>query len=97
MEPSASGKVGAVAGWAFASGKSGRWRDGASAGPDILPAVPDDLTSAAGITALAAAAIALGAAGTWVPLTTTFPLSDAAGAHRAMEARETVGKTVLLP
>lgn len=53
--------------------------------------------SARGLSALAASALALGAAGTWTPLTTTFPLSDAAGAHRAMEARTTVGKTVLLP
>jgi NADPH2:quinone reductase len=36
-------------------------------------------------------------AGTWVPLTTAFPLSDAAGAHVAMEDRRTVGKTVLVP
>lgn len=33
----------------------------------------------------------------WVPLTTAFPLADAAGAHAAMEARRTVGKTVLIP
>jgi NADPH2:quinone reductase len=33
----------------------------------------------------------------WMPLTTAFPLADAAGAHVAMEARRTVGKTVLLP
>lgn len=46
-----------------------------------------------GLHGLAAAALAR----TWVPLTTAFPLSDAAGAHRAMEARETVGKTVLIP
>ena len=50
-----------------------------------------------GLSALAAGALALGADGTWTPVTTTFPLADAAAAHRAMEARETVGKTVLLP
>jgi NADPH2:quinone reductase len=33
----------------------------------------------------------------WVPATTTFPLADAAGAHVAMESRQTVGKTVLIP
>ena len=33
----------------------------------------------------------------WVPATTTFPLADAAGAHAAMESRQTVGKTVLIP
>lgn len=46
---------------------------------------------------LAASALALGADGTWAPVTTTFPLSDAAGAHQAMESRATVGKTVLIP
>jgi len=33
----------------------------------------------------------------WVPVVTTFPLADAAGAHVAMESRRTVGKTVLIP
>jgi NADPH2:quinone reductase len=33
----------------------------------------------------------------WLPAVTTFPLADAAGAHTAMESRETIGKTVLLP
>ena len=50
-----------------------------------------------GLMSPAAAALALGADGTWTPATTTFPLSEAAEAHRAMEARETIGKTVLLP
>jgi NADPH2:quinone reductase len=31
------------------------------------------------------------------PLVTTFPLAEAAAAHAALEARETVGKVVLLP
>lgn len=31
------------------------------------------------------------------PLLTTFPLADAAAAHAALEARETVGKVVLVP
>jgi NADPH2:quinone reductase len=50
-----------------------------------------------GLMSLAASALALGAAGTWTPATTIFPLSEAAEAHRAMEARETIGKTVLVP
>lgn len=50
-----------------------------------------------GLSSLAAAALSRGAAGTWAPVTTTFPLSEAAGAHRAMESRTTVGKTVLIP
>jgi NADPH2:quinone reductase len=33
----------------------------------------------------------------WVPATTMFPLADAAAAHVAMESRQTVGKTVLIP
>ena len=31
------------------------------------------------------------------PLLTTFPLAEAAAAHAALEARETVGKVVLVP
>lgn len=42
--------------------------------------------------------LALGASGAWRPLVgPAFPLSDAAGAHRAMEDRRTVGKAVLVP
>ena len=51
-----------------------------------------------GLRGLEEEALALAAAGAWVPLVgTPFPLSDAAGAHRAMESRATVGKTVLVP
>jgi NADPH2:quinone reductase len=42
-------------------------------------------------------ALAEAAAGRWRPLVTRFPLADAAGAHRALETRGTVGKTVLVP
>lgn len=35
------------------------------------------------------------ATGAWCPLLTIFPLHDAAAAHRAIEARSTVGKVVL--
>ena len=43
-------------------------------------------------------ALALGASGAWRPLVgPAYPLSDAAGAHRAMEERRTVGKAVLAP
>ncbi|HEV7653385.1 MAG TPA: zinc-binding dehydrogenase [Mycobacteriales bacterium] len=50
-------------------------------------------TRTGGLHGLAASALAR----TWKPLITSFPLSDAAGAHRAMEGRQTVGKTVLIP
>lgn len=35
--------------------------------------------------------------GRWEALTTTFPLSEAAAAHRALESRSTTGKVVLIP
>ena len=41
-------------------------------------------------------ALAEAAAGRWHPLVTRFPLADAAAAHRALESRETIGKTVLV-
>ncbi|MGC0422997.1 zinc-binding dehydrogenase [Embleya sp. AB8] len=50
-----------------------------------------------GIKSLAEAALAAAAAGELTPTITRFPLSDAAEAHRALSARRTVGKVVLLP
>ncbi|HWD79847.1 MAG TPA: zinc-binding dehydrogenase [Kribbella sp.] len=44
---------------------------------------------------LEAAALDETITGRWQALTTTFPLSDAAAAHRALENRETTGKVVL--
>jgi NADPH2:quinone reductase len=41
-------------------------------------------------------ALADAAAGVWSPIVTRFELADAAGAHRALEGRATVGKTVLV-
>jgi NADPH:quinone reductase len=42
-------------------------------------------------------ALAEAAAGRIVPPLTRFPLADAAQAHAALEARKTIGKTVLVP
>jgi NADPH2:quinone reductase len=42
-------------------------------------------------------ALAEAAAGRLVPRFSAFPLADAAAAHRAVESRATVGKTVLIP
>jgi NADPH:quinone reductase len=57
---------------------------------DVLPA-PDDVRSAT------AQALAAGAAGTLVPtIGQTYPLERAADAHAAIEARATLGKTLLL-
>jgi NADPH2:quinone reductase len=47
--------------------------------------------------ALEAAALEETASGRWHALTTTFPLAEAAAAHRALETRATTGKVVLLP
>ena len=35
--------------------------------------------------------------GDLTPLVTTFPLAEAAAAHRALETRATTGKVVLIP
>ena len=42
------------------------------------------------------AGLARAADGIWKPLVTTFALSDAAAAHRALTDRATVGKVVLV-
>lgn len=46
---------------------------------------------------LAAEALAAAADGRWVPAVQTFPLAEAAEAHRRLESRRTSGKVVLLP
>jgi NADPH2:quinone reductase len=50
-----------------------------------------------GMRDLEARALAEVAAGRIVPPLTRFPLADAAQAHTALEARRTIGKTVLVP
>ena len=49
-----------------------------------------------GIQALAEEAVARLAAGEWRPALTSYPLADAAGAHRALAGRDTTGKVVLI-
>ncbi|GAA5116378.1 zinc-binding dehydrogenase [Alloalcanivorax gelatiniphagus] len=49
-----------------------------------------------GIQALAEEAVARLAAGEWRPALTTYPLAGAAEAHRALAARDTTGKVVLI-
>ncbi|WP_432893204.1 zinc-binding dehydrogenase [Kribbella sp. CA-245084] len=46
---------------------------------------------------LESAALEETASGRWKALTTTFPLSEAATAHQALEDRATTGKVILLP
>lgn len=59
---------------------------------------PQMLARPGGIRSLEAEALARAADGTRVPLVdAAFPLSDAAGAHRALEGRKTYGKVVLVP
>jgi NADPH2:quinone reductase len=50
-----------------------------------------------GIPGLAARALERVAAGEWSPLTTTYPLADAARAHADLEGRRALGKVVLVP
>jgi NADPH2:quinone reductase len=50
------------------------------------------------IPALISEALDMGAAGRLKPIIgQTYPLADAAAAHRAIESRATVGKTLLIP
>jgi NADPH:quinone reductase len=58
---------------------------------------PRILRRPAGLRSLEERALAAAAHGTLAPLVQTFPLEKAADAHRALESRATVGKTVLVP
>lgn len=59
---------------------------------------PQMMARSGGLRSLEAEALAKAADGTRVPLVgARFALSDAAGAHRALEARQTHGKVVLVP
>ena len=74
---------------------SGSW----TTPPDHVRVVPSGGTpSPAEIRAAAEEALALAAAGRLRPVIgQTYPLSEAAQAHRAIEARTTTGKTLLIP
>ena len=52
---------------------------------------------AAQLRTLEAAALEETISGRWHAITTTFPLAEAAAAHRALETRATTGKVVLIP
>ena len=59
---------------------------------------PQMLARPGGLRSLEAEALARAADGSRVPIVdAVFALSDAAGAHRALEARQTYGKVVLMP
>lgn len=59
---------------------------------------PQMMARPGGLRSLEAEALARAADGSRVPLVdAAFALSDAAGAHRALEARQTYGKVVLMP
>lgn len=59
---------------------------------------PHMMARPGGLRSLEAEAIARAADGSRVPLVdAAFPLSDAAGAHRALEGRQTYGKVILKP
>ncbi|MEU4606093.1 zinc-binding dehydrogenase [Kribbella sp. NPDC023972] len=67
----------------MARGLSAIW----AIGPKMMPR----------LRALEATALEETFSGRWRALTTTFPLAEAAQAHRALESRATTGKVVLLP
>lgn len=87
---------GALVRYGWASGEPVSYDD-----PDktVLMVLGPQLASRpGGMRALEAEALARATDGSRVPLVgATFPLSDASGAHHALEARETHGKVVLVP
>ena len=58
---------------------------------------PSMINRPGGMRELETEALARAAEGRWTPLVHEFPLADAAGAHRAIESRATIGKVVLVP
>lgn len=63
----------------------------------VGPALQKFTGTPEGMRALESEALEAAASGRLRPAVQTFPLADAAGAHRALESRATMGKVVLLP
>ncbi|GAA3512592.1 zinc-binding dehydrogenase [Actinocatenispora rupis] len=85
-------------GWSSGAPTAFTHTDLLSRGLSVTVAVgPRVLGLPGGLRQLEDEAFADGAAGRMVPAVTEFPLADAAGAHAALERRETTGKVVLVP
>ncbi|WP_281690654.1 zinc-binding dehydrogenase [Pseudonocardia thermophila] len=84
--------------YGFSSGDEDWFTESRALRSDItFPPGLDKRPTGAALRDLETRALAAAADGTLVPEVTTFPLAEAAAAHRALESRATVGKVVLVP